>query len=42
MQELFPRWLWKIVFGTAYVFLLLAILYTLVTIVATLTNGVHV
>ncbi len=42
MQELFPGWLWKLVFGTAFIFLLLAILYTFIAIVTVLTNGVHV
>lgn len=42
MQALFRSWLWKIAFGVALLLLLLALVYALILLIATLTHGVQV
>lgn len=42
MQVLFHNWLWKLVFGAALILLFLAMIYTLITLVTVLMNGVQV
>jgi hypothetical protein len=42
MQETTFGWLWKLVFALSLILLLLAIFYTLATLLTTLTNGVQV
>jgi len=42
MQVVFHSWVWKLVFGVAVILLLLAVIYTLVTLANVLMNGVQV